>query len=98
MIIKRLFHNGIKVNNSKLKNLISQLEQKYYKGNLESAKQEIKWLNEYIEINKEKGKTERLEDLVSRRVEQNEPLQYILGDQPFGPLNILVKQPVLIPR
>ncbi|KXN68340.1 S-adenosyl-L-methionine-dependent methyltransferase [Conidiobolus coronatus NRRL 28638] len=97
MIIKRLFHCRAQVN-SKLNKLISQLEQKYYKGNLESAKQEIKWLNEYIEINKERGKTEKLEDLISRRVEQNEPLQYILGDQPFGPLNILVKQPILIPR
>ncbi|KAG6833531.1 hypothetical protein H0H87_005182 [Tephrocybe sp. NHM501043] len=35
--------------------------------------------------------------MVQRRV-AGEPLQYILGSQPFGPLNLLARPPVLIPR
>ncbi|THH32279.1 hypothetical protein EUX98_g1917 [Antrodiella citrinella] len=35
--------------------------------------------------------------MVSRRV-RGEPLQYILGNQPFGPLTLLTRPPVLIPR
>jgi release factor glutamine methyltransferase len=31
-------------------------------------------------------------------VSRLEPLQYIIGDQPFGPLNIITRPPVLIPR
>ncbi|KAJ7187995.1 S-adenosyl-L-methionine-dependent methyltransferase [Mycena filopes] len=38
-----------------------------------------------------------IEDMVARRV-AGEPLQYILGDQPFGPLTIKLRAPVLIPR
>ncbi|KAJ7287835.1 S-adenosyl-L-methionine-dependent methyltransferase [Mycena rebaudengoi] len=38
-----------------------------------------------------------LEYLISRRL-RGEPLQYILGDQPFGPLTLTVRAPVLIPR
>ncbi|PIL36159.1 hypothetical protein GSI_01819 [Ganoderma sinense ZZ0214-1] len=38
-----------------------------------------------------------LEDMVARRL-SGEPLQYILGSQPFGPLNLAVRRPVLIPR
>ncbi|KIY73881.1 S-adenosyl-L-methionine-dependent methyltransferase [Cylindrobasidium torrendii FP15055 ss-10] len=38
-----------------------------------------------------------VEDLVDRRM-RDEPLQYILGTQPFGPLDIRVRAPVLIPR
>ncbi|KAF9049977.1 S-adenosyl-L-methionine-dependent methyltransferase [Panaeolus papilionaceus] len=35
--------------------------------------------------------------MVNRRI-NGEPLQYILGTQPFGPLNLLTRPPVLIPR
>ncbi|KAJ7076317.1 S-adenosyl-L-methionine-dependent methyltransferase [Mycena belliarum] len=38
-----------------------------------------------------------LERMLARRV-AGEPLQYILAEQPFGPLTIKVKPPVLIPR
>ncbi|KAF8813809.1 S-adenosyl-L-methionine-dependent methyltransferase [Phlegmacium glaucopus] len=38
-----------------------------------------------------------LEQMVSRR-SLGEPLQYILGTQPFGPLNLITRPPVLIPR
>ncbi|KAF9469925.1 S-adenosyl-L-methionine-dependent methyltransferase [Collybia nuda] len=38
-----------------------------------------------------------LPDMLRRRI-LGEPLQYILGDQPFGPLNLITRAPVLIPR
>ncbi|KAJ7747311.1 S-adenosyl-L-methionine-dependent methyltransferase [Mycena metata] len=38
-----------------------------------------------------------LDEMLARRV-AGEPLQYILGDQPFGPLTIKLRPPVLIPR
>ncbi|KAJ6625449.1 S-adenosyl-L-methionine-dependent methyltransferase [Mycena sp. CBHHK59/15] len=38
-----------------------------------------------------------LDQMLVRRI-RGEPLQYILGDQPFGPLNLTVRPPVLIPR
>ncbi|KAF7361674.1 Protein-(Glutamine-n5) release factor-specific [Mycena venus] len=38
-----------------------------------------------------------LEEMVNRRV-AGEPLQYILEEQPFGPLSIKLRPPVLIPR
>lgn len=39
-----------------------------------------------------------LDSWVAQRVEEQEPLQYILGTVPFCGLEILVKPPVLIPR
>ncbi|KAF5370599.1 hypothetical protein D9758_001923 [Tetrapyrgos nigripes] len=33
-----------------------------------------------------------------RRRRKGEPLQYIIGTQPFGPLNLRVRPPILIPR
>ncbi|KAJ7772540.1 S-adenosyl-L-methionine-dependent methyltransferase [Mycena maculata] len=38
-----------------------------------------------------------LEKMLARRI-AGEPLQYILGEQPFGPLTIKLRPPVLIPR
>ncbi|KAK7005737.1 methyltransferase, partial [Favolaschia claudopus] len=38
-----------------------------------------------------------IDEMVNRRV-AGEPLQYILGEQPFGPLSIKLRPPVLIPR
>lgn len=38
-----------------------------------------------------------LDEMVKRRL-LGEPLQYILGTQPFGPLNLVTRAPVLIPR
>ncbi|KAJ6499060.1 S-adenosyl-L-methionine-dependent methyltransferase [Mycena sanguinolenta] len=43
------------------------------------------------------GSSVPLDEMVSRRI-ASEPLQYILGTQPFGPLSIKVRPPVLIPR
>ncbi|KAM5532851.1 hypothetical protein V8D89_013492 [Ganoderma adspersum] len=36
--------------------------------------------------------------VVRKESRGDEPLQYILGSQPFGPLNLAVRRPVLIPR
>ncbi|KAJ2721139.1 hypothetical protein GGI07_004159 [Coemansia sp. Benny D115] len=39
-----------------------------------------------------------LRQAVAERTEKHKPLQYILGDQPFGQAKIAVRPPVLIPR
>jgi release factor glutamine methyltransferase len=41
--------------------------------------------------------SELLEDLIARRLD-GEPLQYIEGTAPFGPLDLLVDERVLVPR
>ncbi|KAH8119078.1 S-adenosyl-L-methionine-dependent methyltransferase [Phellopilus nigrolimitatus] len=56
-----------------------------------SAAQELKWMSE------SSSSTSTLEKMVERRL-RGEPLQYILGTQPFGPLDLLIRAPVLIPR
>ncbi|KAJ3567583.1 hypothetical protein NP233_g6276 [Leucocoprinus birnbaumii] len=58
------------------------------------ASLEWKWMNEALASAPSKNS---LDDMVCRRC-LGEPLQYILGTQPFGPLNLLVRPPVLIPR
>lgn len=41
---------------------------------------------------------ERIENLVKRRLHDNEPIAYLLGDVPFCGLDIKTRPPVLIPR
>ncbi|CAL1707356.1 unnamed protein product [Somion occarium] len=60
----------------------------------ESARLELKWMKEAAE--RSSGSL-RLPAMVERRL-RGEPLQYILGTQPFGALDLLVRPPVLIPR
>ncbi|KAH6914384.1 S-adenosyl-L-methionine-dependent methyltransferase [Coprinopsis sp. MPI-PUGE-AT-0042] len=60
------------------------------------AKNELRWMQQAIQRN-ERPDIPGLEEMVSRR-SRGEPLQYILGTQPFGPLNLLTRPPVLIPR
>ncbi|KAH8093941.1 S-adenosyl-L-methionine-dependent methyltransferase [Cristinia sonorae] len=57
----------------------------------ESASIELRWLKQSAQDDV------HLHSMVSRRI-SGEPLQYILGTQPFGPLNLRVRAPVLIPR
>ncbi|VDB89230.1 unnamed protein product [Peniophora sp. CBMAI 1063] len=59
----------------------------------ESASNELRWMQQACARTDDK----KLEDMVARR-EGGEPLQYILGTQPFGPLELLVRPPTLIPR
>ncbi|KAI0305434.1 S-adenosyl-L-methionine-dependent methyltransferase [Multifurca ochricompacta] len=65
-----------------------------------SARLELKWLMQAIHF-AENSRGCRIQSLLatmlSRRV-RGEPIQYILGTQPFGHLNILTRPPVLIPR
>ena len=56
------------------------------------AKRQLTWL-------KEKTNNPRLLDQhVHDRVVRHKPLQYILGTQPFGELDIVTRPPILIPR
>ncbi|TCD71582.1 hypothetical protein EIP91_007329 [Steccherinum ochraceum] len=57
----------------------------------DSAGMELRWLRAAARD------PHHLQSLVSRRT-SGEPLQYILGTQPFGPLELLTRRPVLIPR
>lgn len=60
---------------------------------LEQATAELRWLREHVS----EKPTRRLAELCERRG-RGEPLQYILGTQPFGGLEILCRKDVLIPR
>ncbi|KAI0630327.1 S-adenosyl-L-methionine-dependent methyltransferase [Trametes polyzona] len=65
----------------------------------QSAHNELRWMQHALK-NPPGGirpTADTLEDMVARRI-SGEPLQYILGSQPFGPLNLAVRPPVLIPR
>ena len=77
--------------------------------NIESARNELRWLREHAQsIFRQRlgnatsrkplrGWREILERFVSRRA-RGTPLQYIIGNQPFGELEILCRPGVLIPR
>lgn len=69
------------------------------------AKREFKWLKEHVspsalQNQRRLNPTElrRFEDHIKDRVKYRKPLQYILGTQPFGDLEIVTRPPVLIPR
>lgn len=66
---------------------------------LESARLELRWLKEGVEQKPGNQVVKRaiLQSWVQRRA-RGEPLQYILGTQPFGELEINVEPGVLIPR
>lgn len=70
---------------------------------LPSAIRELRWLDEHV---KQQDKSSRLNQSqrkgklvqLCKRREKGEPLQYILGSQPFGELDIKCRPGVLIPR
>ncbi|KAI0145161.1 hypothetical protein GGR57DRAFT_305445 [Xylariaceae sp. FL1272] len=79
---------------------------------IESAQNELRWIREHvastspqtvtfhsdkIAARRQNATEHRLETLVRRRG-AGEPLQYILGSQPFGNLDIECRKGVLIPR
>ena len=80
---------------------------------LPSARNELRWLRshalaEYSDLKLKRRKwttahlqapgwRTRLRSMCQARA-RGEPLQYILGDQPFGDLQILCRKGVLIPR
>lgn len=59
-------------------------------NSLELAKAELRWIQKELPQS-------QWTDATSRRA-RREPLQYILGTQPFGPLEIICRKNVLIPR
>lgn len=77
---------------------------------LRSAQNELRWLREHVQQSRLDNSTRRttrhssipgwrteLDSLVARR-SRGEPLQYILGSQPFGDLDLICTKGVLIPR
>lgn len=79
---------------------------------LESARNELRWLREgAIKASKNNNNAARHASQIEARSSwqlalwkmcalrsRGKPLQYILGDQPFGELEILCEKGVLIPR
>lgn len=65
--------------------------------NLASASNELRWLKEHVWKSVIQDKQRHLSELCLRRG-RGVPLQYVLGSQPFGALDILCKPGVLIPR
>ncbi|KAL6856427.1 S-adenosyl-L-methionine-dependent methyltransferase [Trichoderma novae-zelandiae] len=65
--------------------------------NLPSAVNELRWLREHVNGTKRTDKENLLSRLCRKRG-QGYPLQYILGSQPFGPLDVRCRPGVLIPR
>ncbi len=69
---------------------------------LSSAQNELRWLREHVvTVTKacplRRTWQEHLHQLCIQR-SRGKPLQYILGNQPFGDLDIICKPGVLIPR
>ncbi|KAI6032835.1 S-adenosyl-L-methionine-dependent methyltransferase [Pisolithus orientalis] len=76
-------------------NVLSQLPKKLASLlGCESARLELKWMKESL---RPSDHPSTLQKMVERRL-QGEPLQYILGTTPFGPLSLLCRPPTLIPR
>ncbi|CAM1508261.1 Fc.00g051090.m01.CDS01 [Cosmosporella sp. VM-42] len=64
---------------------------------LQSAVNELRWLKGHVDETKTHQKAAHLKELCRKRG-QGVPLQYILGSQPFGSLDIKCRPGVLIPR
>ncbi|KAF4994757.1 hypothetical protein FGRMN_5571 [Fusarium graminum] len=64
---------------------------------LASAQNELRWLKSHVEGTWPRRKTWHLDNLCRKRG-RGVPLQYVLGSQPFGSLDIRCKPGVLIPR
>ncbi|KAJ6149969.1 hypothetical protein N7471_001168 [Penicillium samsonianum] len=69
---------------------------------IDSARNELRWLRERAvrdsqSLSTKAGWRSRLRSMCQMR-SRGYPLQYILGDQPFGDLEILCRRGVLIPR
>jgi methylase of polypeptide subunit release factors len=69
---------------------------------IDSARNELRWLRERAIRDSQSHPSEtrwkrQLKSMVQLR-SRGYPLQYILGDQPFGELEILCRKGVLIPR
>ncbi|KAF8635227.1 hypothetical protein AX17_004002 [Amanita inopinata Kibby_2008] len=74
---------------SSVKSLLAALARRIGRA---QAEQEYSWMKQA-----QSHANSDLAAMIRRRL-VGEPLQYILGTQPFGPLNLLTSPPVLIPR
>jgi len=92
----RMIHDARKID--KLLPLVLQATR-----DLGSAKNELRWLKEYITSSQQQGVSNlknwdrRLRQACLDRA-RGKPLQYILGSEYFGDLEILCQKGVLIPR
>lgn len=68
-------------------------------GDRKAALRELQWMKQALAQSRSPRAPPLggLPSLVDRRA-KGEPLQYVLGTQPFGPLGLLVRPPTLIPR
>ncbi|KAH8733525.1 S-adenosyl-L-methionine-dependent methyltransferase [Ilyonectria robusta] len=64
---------------------------------LESARNELRWIKDHVDETCKHYKPRRVEELCRQRG-KGVPLQYVLGSQPFGALDLKCKPGVLIPR
>ncbi|KAK7417990.1 hypothetical protein QQZ08_011426 [Neonectria magnoliae] len=64
---------------------------------LESAQNELRWITGHVDETYVSHKSKYLEQLCRQRA-RGVPLQYVLGSQPFGALDIKCRPGVLIPR
>ncbi|KAH7166029.1 S-adenosyl-L-methionine-dependent methyltransferase [Dactylonectria macrodidyma] len=65
--------------------------------NIESAHNELRWIKSHVSETCTHRKPERLKELCRQRG-KGVPLQYVLGSQPFGSLDLNCRRGVLIPR
>ncbi|KAH7152280.1 S-adenosyl-L-methionine-dependent methyltransferase [Dactylonectria estremocensis] len=64
---------------------------------IESARNELRWIKSHVSETCTRRKTERL-NILCRQRGKGVPLQYVLGSQPFGSLDLKCEPGVLIPR
>lgn len=64
---------------------------------LASARNELRWIRNHVNETAQTGTSDLVRSLCQRRG-RGEPLQYVLGSQPFGNLDIKCRPGVLIPR
>jgi methylase of polypeptide subunit release factors len=94
----RIFHHARKID--PLLPLVLQATR-----DLASAKNELRWLKEFITTQHQHPSDQIHQDLSNRRLRKlcidrsrGKPLQYILGSEYFGDLEIACEKGVLIPR
>lgn len=65
---------------------------------LASARNELRWIRQHVESGHARGTFRHEVRKLCQRRGKGVPLQYVLGSQPFGPLDIKCRPGVLIPR
>ncbi|WFD32202.1 hypothetical protein MSPP1_003245 [Malassezia sp. CBS 17886] len=83
----------------------SEADRAAYRAALRESRQEVAWLADEARRRHRTparapvtGEAHALLEHMVARAAQDEPLSYIIGHQPFGPLHLQVRAPVLVPR